>query len=159
MRALTIAALVAAQLLPTAPAPAADLHDDRLVTQQRATFAGARIRMPFGGSDSGNVRASLSLTSMQKADLAGGPSRTRFGEGIEFTVRQSAAPELRLGGMPLAQRHPAAAAQENKPKKGEGVGKKVLKGGAILLIIGAVVVGGLVLALFAHCETTTQCED
>ena len=158
MRALTIAALVAAQLLATTPAPAADLHDNGLATQQRAAFAGARIRVPFGGKDSGNVRAGLSLTSMQRADLAGGRSRTRFGEGIELTLGQSAAPELRLGGMPLAQRLPAAA-QENEREKGDGVGKKVLKGGAILLILGAVVVGGLVLALFAHCETTSQCED
>ena len=154
-----MAALVAAQLLGVAPARAAELGDDRIVTQQRGTFAGARVRMPFGGEDSGKVRAGLSLTSMNRSDLVGGPSRTSFAQGAELRLSSREAPKLHLGGTPLSQRLAAAQSGDGRREKGSSLGNKVLKGGAILLIIGAVVVIGLGVALFAHCETTTQCDD
>lgn len=149
MKMVMIAALVAAQLSAAArPAQAAELPREELATQQHGTFAGARLRLPLGGEEAGKVRAGLSLTSMERTDLAGGASRTRFGEGVELNLGDGQALALRVGGAPVSPR--VAAAQEDEPKKGKSTGDKVLTGAAVILGIGAVAVGGLLIALFAN---------
>jgi hypothetical protein len=151
MKTLTIAALVAAQIVVAAqPAAAAELIDEGGVTaRQRGTFAGARLRVPLGGRDGGKARASLSVAPTERSRLAGGGERTRFGEGVELSLAAGEPVALRLGGASLSER--LAAAEEGKGKK-DSTGKKVLKGAIIIGIVGAAVVGGLILFFVVACD-------
>ncbi len=83
MRKLLMAGLVAAaQILPAAqPAMAAELHQDRAgVPNQVSVFAGARLRVPIGGSRE-KPQAGLALTSTLRSGATG---ELRFAKGAEL---------------------------------------------------------------------------
>ena len=143
-----VAALTAAQLpVAVPPARAAELPREDFATQQHGTFAGARVRLPFGGRENGKIRAGLSVTSMQRTDFADGASRTRFGEGVELGLSEGEAPALRIGGSPLS---PVKAVADENEEKRSSTGDKVLTGAAIVLAVGAVAVGALLVAVFVQ---------
>ena len=152
MKFVALVALVAAQTMAAAPAAAAELVGDSSVSaRQQGNFAGARVRVPFGGAESGKARAGLTLTTVQRTELSDGRSRTAFGEGIELGVSGGEALTLRTGGVPLAQRL-GAAEGDTEGKRKTSTGKKILKGAIVVGIVGAAVVGGLFLALVVACD-------
>ena len=165
MKKLTIAALLAAQLLGAAqPLAAAPLDNDRIGMgeQYRGTFIGARFRVPFGGEDAGRPRAALSLTSVEHGRQADGRVRTRFAEGIELGVSPNRPLTLRIGGASFARRLAAAQGDEPQPtdnrRRQERTGVHILKGVAVVAIIGVAVIGGLYLALTVACDGN-RCDE
>jgi hypothetical protein len=159
MKKLTICALLAAQLLSAAPPlAAAPLHDDRFASgeQQRGAFIGARFRIPFGGEESGRPRAALALTSVEHGFRADGRTRTRFAEGIELGVSPNRPLTLSIGGASFASRLAAAQGNEEQPtdnrERQARTGRTVLKGLAVVAIVGVAIVGGLFLAIAVACD-------
>jgi hypothetical protein len=68
-------------------------------------------------------------------------------EEVDHKLRNGQAPELRLAGAPQSTR--ATAARRDEPrKKRKSTGDKVLTGAAVVLGLGALAVGGLLVALF-----------
>jgi hypothetical protein len=165
MKKLTIGALLAAQLLGAAqPISAAPLDNDRigLGEQHRGTFIGARFRIPFGGENAGQPRAALSLTAVDHSLQADGGVRTRFAEGIELGVSPNRPLTLSIGGASFARRLAAAQGEEQQPADNRGrqarTGGKILKGLAVVAIIGVAVIGGLYLALTVACDGN-RCDE
>ncbi|HEV7659571.1 MAG TPA: hypothetical protein VGO55_06965 [Allosphingosinicella sp.] len=165
MKKLTIAALLAAQLLGAMqPLAAAPLDNDRIGTgeQYRGTFIGARFRVPFGGENAGRPRAALSLTSVEHGRQADGRVRTRFAEGIELGMSANRPLALSIGGVSFARRLAAAQGDEPQPtdnrRRQERTGRTILKGIAVVAIVGVAVVGGLYLALTVACDGN-RCDE
>jgi hypothetical protein len=165
MKKLTIGALLAAQLLGAAqPISAAPLDNDRigLGEQHRGTFIGARFRIPFGGENAGRPRAALSLSAVDHGRQADGGMRTRFAEGIELGVSPNRPLTLSIGGASFARRLAAAQGEEQQPADNRGrqarTGGKILKGLAVVAIIGVAVIGGLYLALTVACDDN-RCDE
>lgn len=165
MKKLTVGALLAAQLLGAAqPLLAAPLDNDRIGSgeQHRGTFIGARFRVPFGGEDAGRPRAALSLTSVDHGRQMDGRVRTRFAEGIELGVSPNRPLTLSVGGASLARRLAAAPGEEQPPtdnrERQNRTGRTVLKGLAVVAIVGVAVIGGLYLALVVACDDG-RCSD
>ena len=75
--------------------------------------------------------------------------QARFEKDVELKLDGSAAPALAVGAAPAPH---SAAAQEDRDeeprKKRKSTGDKVLTGAAVVLGIGALAVGGLLVALF-----------
>jgi hypothetical protein len=86
--------------------------------------------------------------TQQPDTLADGRGRTRFEEGAELNLRDEQALALRVGGAPESPR--VAAAQKDEPRKRKSTGDKVLTGAAVILGLGALAVGGLLVAIFAN---------
>ncbi len=82
------------------------------------------------------------LVTQQRGTLAG----ARLEEDVELNLGDGQAPEPRVGSASVSPR--AAAAQEDEPRKGKSTGDKVLTGAAVILGIGALAVGGLLVAIF-----------
>ena len=75
--------------------------------------------------------------------------QTRLEEGVEIKLDDRQAPALAVGAAPATL--PSAAAQdevEEPRKKRKSTGDKVLTGAAVVLGIGALAVGGLLVAIF-----------
>ena len=103
MKRLTMAALVAAQLMATAqPALAAELSDSR--TQQMGAFGGVRLRVPLDGRvGERQVRAGLALApTLHSRDLRGN-SQIRMGEGLELGFNGNDRVRLSLAGTPVSR--------------------------------------------------------
>lgn len=165
MKKLTIGALLAAQLLGAAqPISAAPLDNDRigLGEQHRGTFIGARFRVPFGGENAGQPRAALSLTAVDHGRQMDGRTRTRFAEGLELGVSPNRPLTLSIGGASFSRRLAAAQGEEPQPADNRGrqarTGGKILKGLAVVAIIGVAVIGGLYLALTVACDDN-RCDE
>lgn len=159
MKKLTIVALLAAQLTAVAPpAAAAPLDDHMSITdQRRGTFAGARVRVPFGGREAGRPRAGLALTTVGYGQSADGRVRTRFADGIELGLSPDRPLTLSVGGAPFADRLAAAQGDEQPRRERDldqerRVGRGILKGAAVVAIVGAAVVGGLFLFIGIACS-------
>lgn len=156
MKLLLAAALCAAQIATAANA--AGFEADRsVVGQQRGTFAGARLRVPFGGHDAGRARASLGFAPIDRTRLGSGAERLHFGEGVELGLRANEKVELRLAGASLAARL-SAIPEEEARRKQDKAGKVILKGVAVVAIVGVAVVGGLILAYNVACAGE-RCDD
>ena len=150
------AALCAAQIATAAQA-AEIPADGSVVAREHGTFAGARLRVPFGGAEAGRPRAGLTLTSLDRTQLASGAERLRFGEGMELGIAGGEPVKLRLGGLSLGERL-AAIPQADAERKQRKTGKVILKGAAVLAIIGVAVVGGALLAVAVACDGN-RCDD
>jgi hypothetical protein len=149
MKKLTIAALVAAQLLgSTQPALAADLAEAR--TQEAGMFAGFRLRVPLAGEQNRQpVRAGLALApTVQSRAMNGGEVRTRFGEGLElgFNGRQPVA--LSFAGTPVSR-----LAQGPAGPDGHKAGVSTL--GWVAIGVGVVAVS--LFALYGLCGSGEIC--
>lgn len=151
MKSLLIGALVGAQLAVAPPVAAATIETHNgLAEQQRSAFVGGRLRVPFGGQESGRARAALALTSVEHGRFADGRTRTRFAEGIELGLSPNRPLTLSIGGASFAQR--LAAGQETPDERQQRTGRAILKGAAVVVIVGAAVIGGLILAFTIACD-------
>ena len=100
MRKILIAALSAQ--LAASPALAADPIGERAASaQESGAFVGARMRVAFGGEESGRLRAGLVAAPTLRSQAADGRVSTRFGEGLELGLRQDRPLTLSLAGRPL----------------------------------------------------------
>jgi hypothetical protein len=100
MTRFAIATLLAGQAMTTAqPAFAADLIERQ--TPLMGAFAGARLRMPFGGRAHQRLRAGLTIAPTMHVRGSDGTSRTRFGEGLELGIAQNRPLELSIAGTRL----------------------------------------------------------
>lgn len=149
MKKLTIAALIAAQLVASArPALAADLAEGRI--QEAGMFAGFRLRAPLAGEAGRQpVRAGLALApTLQSRAMNGGEVRTRFGEGLElgFNGRQPAG--LSFAGTPVSR-----LAQGSAGPDGHKAGISTLGWAAI----GVGVVAVSLFALYGLCGSGEIC--
>ena len=104
MNRMLVAALLVTQAAQGTMAAAAGLEPEtRLSSQHAGAFAGARIRVPFGGQEAGKARAVLAVAPTLHGQRSDGSVRTRFGQGIELGT--SGGEELRVsfGGRPISQ--------------------------------------------------------
>lgn len=74
----------------------------------------------------------------------------RLAEGVELNLEDKRVPALGAGAAPAPLHSAAARDQEEEPrkKKRKSTGDKVLTGAAVVLGIGALAVGGLLVAIF-----------
>jgi hypothetical protein len=147
MKFIAGAALVAAQILVAAhPAGAAELPSERGVGNSRlGTFAGARLRVPLGGSKE-KAQAGLALTSTLRNGAAG---ELRFAKGAELGFAgDEAAIRLTLGGTPVSR-----LAQGAEGPSGRKHGISTL--GWIAIGVGAAAI--IVFAAAAACVNDDDC--
>ena len=103
MKTMTIAALLAAQLMIAAPpAAAAELADGR--TQEMGAFGGVRVRVPLdGNARQRQVRAGLMLAPTMHSRTPSGETRMRIGEGLEVGRADDEPVRLSIGGTPVSR--------------------------------------------------------
>lgn len=138
MRKLLIAGLVAAaQIVPAGqPAAAAELHQDRTATaSQVSAFAGARFRVPLGGSE--KPQAGLALTSILRSGPTG---ELRFAKGAElgFSGRDSEL-GLSIAGRPLSQLAAGSPGPGGR-KHGFSTAGWIAIGASAAIIVGGVLI-------------------
>jgi hypothetical protein len=75
-------------------------------------------------------------------------AQQRIAEGVEPRLADSQAPAPAVENAPESAR--ALAPREDEPRKRKSTGDKVLTGAAVVLGIGALAVGGLLIAIFAN---------
>jgi hypothetical protein len=131
----------AAILLCAQPVSAADLGDDSggasAATQRHGAFAGARLRVPLGGTDR-EVRAGLAAAPLVQNRGADGSLQTRFGDGVEFGFAGRKPAGLSLGGTRLSdlgQRRDGPGGTRLGTSTGKGL---AIVGGIVLLTLGGV---------------------
>ncbi|HVQ09397.1 MAG TPA: hypothetical protein VMS43_13270 [Allosphingosinicella sp.] len=143
MKTITAASLIAAQLVAAAPTSAADLGIAADHAQVRmGAFAGARVRLAFGGPDEGGVRAGLALAPFSRSQTMDGRASLRYGEGFEFGIAGREPASVRLGGHRIGQ----------GPMQGDASGPRLgLSTIETTLVVGGVIVVGLLgLAFFGR---------
>jgi len=111
-------------------------------------FAGARIRIPFGGArgERKPVRAGLTIAPTQRREGQGhGASTLRFGEGVEFGIRG----DVPVAHFSLAGQYLGPARYAPGGRVADGRRSRLSGGGTTAVVIGvAALVGvGLLLAL------------
>lgn len=118
MKRIAMAAMLASQAMGGTPAAAAGLEPEaRMSAQDAGAFAGARLRIPFGGVESGKARASVALAPTMRGPRSDGSVRTRFGHGIELGASGDQKLRLSIGGTPVSQLAAGGRAPEG-PKAG-----------------------------------------
>jgi hypothetical protein len=144
MKVIVIAALVLAQL-PLTPAGAASIED--APATGRATigsFAGARLSVPFGGSQAGEARLGLGIAGVAQRRLADGSIENRFadGAGIGFSDRGL---HLAVAGRPVTGRLGAQESDDqDETEKKDGLSTWGIVG---IVAGGVLIAGGIGLAL------------
>jgi hypothetical protein len=136
MKKLTIAALLAAQILGAAqPAFAAELVDSH--GQQIGAFAGARLRVPLDGNvRQRQIRAGFTLAPTMRTLAADGRSQLRFGEGLELGITGRQPVRLLLAGQDV--RRLGAAEDDNDRGGPSTLGWIAIGvGAALVIVIGA----------------------
>ena len=139
MRRMLIAGLIgAAQILPAAqPATAAELHQDGSgAVSEVSAFAGARLRLPLGGSRE-KPQAGLALTSALRSGATG---ELRFAKGAElgFSGRDSRI-GLSLAGRPMSQLAAGRPGPRGR-KQGFSTTGWIVIGASAVIIIGGVLI-------------------
>ena len=126
-----IAALLAGQLLPAAPAAAAEI--DRHSAPQMGAFGGLRIRLPLDGDRRDRqLRAGLAIAPTTHSRTADGETRMRIGEGLEFGVRGRSPARLSLAGQSVQRLN----AQGEEDEDG-GVPTWAIVAGAAVVVLAA----------------------
>lgn len=139
MRKLLIGALIAGQALSgTAPAFAQAFAPAQ--ETRTGTFAGLRVRLPFGGASREPLRAGLAFAPAVRTETQDGRVRTRIGEGLEFGLRGSEPMQFSIAGRNLRQLN----AQGEGGRRGVSTGMWIA-GGLVLATVGVVVAAALVL--------------
>lgn len=138
MKSLTIAALVAAQILPhAAPAFAAELAETQ--EQHAGVFGGVRLRVPLDGHrQREGIRAGLTLAPTLHSRTAEGETRLRMGEGIELGVSERQQLRLAIAGQDV--RRLAGAAQDAPESEEEDDDDDFTWGHAALIVGGVILV-------------------
>ena len=97
MKAIIIASLLGASIGSAASAASLEVGQSG-AERQTAGFAGARLRLPFGGNE--RPQAGLAVTST----LRSGPgSELRFAKGMELGFSGDRAVRLMIGGTPASR--------------------------------------------------------
>lgn len=145
MKVVAISALLAAQILQTSPALAAELvgHADTAHSQMGA-FAGARLRVDLGGRRDGRTGAGLVLAPVSRNQTSEGRSSLGYGEGIELRVSGQDPASLRLFG------HRFRPGGRMEDEDGNRLGVSTL--GVAAIAAGVIVVGAVVLALAVRSD-------
>lgn len=148
MKNLMIGALLAGQFAAAAqPVLAAELVETR--SQQTGTFAGLRLRAPLGGNaEQRRIRAGLALAPAVHIQNAGGESRVRIGEGIEFGFVGREPVRLSIAGTPVSR-----LAQGGSGPNGERLGVSTI--GWVAIGVGAVLV--VLVGATALCMSDSDC--
>jgi hypothetical protein len=145
MKTIAAASLIAAQLLAAAPASAADLVANADPAQVRmGAFAGARVRLGFGGRDEGRVRAGLTLAPFSRSQTMDGRTASRYADGLEFGIAGREPAGVRLAGYRIGQ-GPMRA-----DTGGPRLGLSTIE--TALVVGGVIVVGLLGLAFFGRSD-------
>ena len=111
MKLVLAAAMCAVQVLPVAPAMAADLSvGDAAAPRQMGAFAGARLRMPLGGGKE-KMQAGLALTSTLRSGATG---ELRFAKGAELSFSGEKEIALTLAGTPVSRLAEGRAGPEGR---------------------------------------------
>jgi hypothetical protein len=137
MKSLALGILVVAQLLTAAtPAVAAELHSERTTeASQMAGFAGARLRVPLGGTEA--AQAGLALTSTLRSGPTG---ELRFAKGAELGFSgKDAKPRLSFAGRPVSHLAPGGAGPDGQ-KQGFSTLGWVVIGASAVIILGGVLI-------------------
>lgn len=136
MKNMVIASLVVGSL-GVEPVLSATMGQLSPVGTRSGTFAGARLRIPFGHSATAKPRLAVTLAPMLRSEAENGRVARRFGEGLAFGFaggERSA--KLSFGGRPLS----AFSSRDEKidPKKKAGISTLgyVAIGAAVVLIGG-----------------------
>lgn len=150
MKALTLGALAAAQILAAAqPAMAAELGDAPTTESARqGAFAGGRLRIPLDGAGTRKAKASLAVAPIVQGRRSDGSMRTRLGEGLELRIAGQSRPELALGGRPLSQIVEGRTGPDGRKAGISTIG---------WVAIGVGVVAITVFALFESCKNGDIC--
>ena len=137
MKKLLIAALVAGQVFGAA-APAFAQSFAPVRDTETGTFGGVRIRIPFGGTARGPIRAGLAVAPTARTDYQDGRVRTRVGEGLEFGYRRGRPVSFSIAGRDLHAFRLNAAQGESEGRRGGGIPTwAIVTGGVVLLLGGA----------------------
>jgi hypothetical protein len=145
MKTIAAASLIAAQLLAAAPASAADLNAAADQAQVRmGAFAGARVRLGFGGRDEGRLRAGLTLAPFSRSQTIDGRASLRYGEGFEFGIAGREQASFRLGGYRIGP------GPMRSDAGGPRLGLSTIE--TTLVVGGVIVVGLLALALIGRSD-------
>lgn len=145
MKTIAAASLIAVQLLAATPVRAADLGVTADQAQVRmGAFAGARLRLAFGGPEQGRVRAGLALAPFSRSQTIDGRASLRYGEGFEFGIAGRGPAGFRLAGYRIGQ----------GPVRGDTGGPRLgLSTIETSLVVGGVIVVGLLaLALVGRSD-------
>lgn len=148
MKKLTIAAVLAAQMLTAAqPALAADLTDTR--AQRTGAFAGFRLRLPLDGEAGRQpIRAGLTVAPTFQTESRSGEVRTRFGEGLELGISGDRPVRLSFAGTPVSR-----LAQGPAGPDGQRAGVSTI--GWVAIGVGVVAV--TLFALYGLCGSGEIC--
>lgn len=149
MKRFLAAGLILTQAMGGTMAAAAGLESEtRLTSHHAGAFAGARIRIPFGGEQAGKARATLAIAPTLHGQRSDGSVRTRFGQGIELGA--SAGEDLRVsyGGRPISQ-----LAQRGKAPGGPKAGISTV--GWVAIGVGTVAL--LYVAVLGLCAEEVIC--
>lgn len=140
MKTITLAALVAAQILAAAPAGAAELlAGPETASSRLGSFAGARLRVDLGGKRDAKPRLGLTVAPLRQVRAGDGATRVQFGEGVELGLTGGERPALRVAGRRLAPNG------ELVDEDGKRLGVSTLEAAGIAA--GVIVAGFLVVAL------------
>jgi len=152
MKKCVLAGLTAAQMIVAAqPAAAATLQEGASV--QTGTFAGARIRLSFGGRQQDReLRAGLTLAPTLHTQSISGVTRMRIGEGLELGVTGERPLALSLAGRPVSRLLPGTG-KPGDDKLGLSTGGKAAIGVGVALVVAA---GAGYLVLANRC---TECDQ
>lgn len=147
MKRLTIAALIAAQILAAQPAFAAGLA---AAEEQRAgAFGGFRLRVPLDAvRGDRRVRAGLAIAPALRGRTADGETRLLIGEGLELDFA-GRAPRLLVAGLDVRR----VAAQGDENEEEDGGGPSTLGWIAIGVGVTAVIIVGAA----AICLSDSDC--
>ena len=143
MKKITVVVLLVSQTLIGAQASAASLESEtRFAAHQTGAFAGARLRIPFGGIEAGKPRASLAVAPTLHGQRSDGSVRTRYGAGMELGLSRHQNVQLSLAGRPVSQLAAGPAGPD-----GVKLGASTTEG--LLIVAGIVVLalGGVALLL------------
>ena len=141
MKKLTMAALVAGQILASAaPASAADLTNAQEI--QGGAFGGVQLRIPLGGAPRAHrLRAGLTLAPTLRSRAATGEVRTRIGEGLEFGYRAGHPVSFSIAGRDLQPRRLGAAQDDDGNHRRGGPSTlgwiAIGLGVAVVIVVGA----------------------
>lgn len=125
----------AAAQLAASPAWSADLVEDRsIASQQTGSFAGARVRIPLGGSRSeSGLRAGLVMAPTLRTEGVDHRSTLRFGKGAELGFRQGQPVALSIAGRRVTG---PEARRLSGPRAGVSTVAWVAIGTGVVLVIG-----------------------
>ena len=135
MKKLTIAALLAGQLLGSA-LPAFAQNAAPLRDTEVGTFSGVRLRIPFGGAAREPVRAGFAFSPTTRTAFQDGTVRTRIGEGVEFGIVGREPLQFSLAGTPVNRLAHGRAGPDGRRMGVSTLGWVGIGAGTVVVLVG-----------------------